>query len=256
MRIVSLVPSWTETLLAAEIPLVGRTRFCIHPKAALETIPVVGGTKNIDWKTVNELRPDVLILDKEENPKEFFDEAPCPCIVTHVENLSTFGEALELLHAEFASPKLASFIEDFKKLEIEQSLELPVQGEFPGHLEWLHAPSEKIKKILYVIWKNPWMSVSKKTFIGSNLEYLFGPDIQFEFAEKYPNINIEEFADANTALFYSSEPYPFAKKKRDLPKLECPQALVDGESFSWYGVRSLRFLLAAKSFQKSLGARS
>ena len=56
-------------LIEAGIEVVGRTRFCIHPREKIKNIPAVGGTKNVDWQKVNELKADLLILDQEENPK-------------------------------------------------------------------------------------------------------------------------------------------------------------------------------------------
>ena len=62
------------------------------------------------------------------------------------------------------------------------------------------------------------------------------------FAEKYPKIDLEDFDPAKTVLLFSSEPYPFGKKTQELLSLDFPYALVDGESYSWFGLRSLRFL--------------
>ncbi|MBK9370350.1 MAG: hypothetical protein IPN01_29345 [Deltaproteobacteria bacterium] len=48
-RVVSLVPSTTETLFAlgAGEAVVGVTRFCVHPAERLEGLPRVGGTKDL-----------------------------------------------------------------------------------------------------------------------------------------------------------------------------------------------------------------
>lgn len=46
VRVISMVPSWTETLIYCGIEVVGRTRYCIHPEEA-QKISVVGGTKDI-----------------------------------------------------------------------------------------------------------------------------------------------------------------------------------------------------------------
>jgi len=62
------------------------------------------------------------------------------------------------------------------------------------------------------------------------------------FPEKYPKIDLADFDPAKTLLLFSSEPFPFGKKKKELLSLDFPSALVDGESYSWFGVRSLRFL--------------
>ena len=58
-----MVPSWTETLLRAGIPVVGRTRFCIHPADQVKNIPIVGGTKEVNWDIVQDLKPDLVLMD-------------------------------------------------------------------------------------------------------------------------------------------------------------------------------------------------
>ena len=96
MRIVSMVPSWTETLLACGCEVVGRTRFCIHPAEA-RRIPVVGGTKTIDWNRVRALAPDLLLLDQEENPRAMHDESPIESFATHITSVRDVGPELDRL---------------------------------------------------------------------------------------------------------------------------------------------------------------
>jgi hypothetical protein len=49
MRVVSFVPSWTETLLECGVNVVGRTRYCIHPTEKIQNIAIIGGTKDAKW---------------------------------------------------------------------------------------------------------------------------------------------------------------------------------------------------------------
>ena len=91
-----MVPSWTETLLACGCEVVGRTRFCIHPVEARQ-IPVVGGTKTIDWDRVRALAPDLLLLDQEENPRTMYDESPCDVFATHITSVRDVGPELDRL---------------------------------------------------------------------------------------------------------------------------------------------------------------
>jgi hypothetical protein len=86
MRIGSLVPSWTETLLWANVDVVGRTQFCVHPALSCKTIPEVEEPKRVNWKQVESLKPYLLILDQEENPRSFTQNTPVPTLV-----ISWFG---------------------------------------------------------------------------------------------------------------------------------------------------------------------
>ena len=67
--IVSLVPSLTELLfdLGLGDRVVGRTRFCTHPKEMIQNLPVVGGTKNPRLDKIRDLKPDLIIANREEN---------------------------------------------------------------------------------------------------------------------------------------------------------------------------------------------
>jgi len=71
-RIVSLVPSQTELLhgLGIDERVVGITKFCVHPASWLQTKTIVGGTKKIDADTIDQLKPDLIIANKEENNKD------------------------------------------------------------------------------------------------------------------------------------------------------------------------------------------
>lgn len=243
MRLVSMVPSITETLLECGFDVVGRTRYCIHPKDAVASIAIVGGTKDISWQKIKALNPDLLILDQEENPKRFADESPCPWWASHAEDLQSVPK--DLLKLQKLLPQNDAFAKLIQRWQavIQQPLKIqPKWSNFPGLIEWLNKPEEtwQPQQVLYVIWKDPWMAVSKNTFIGSVLEFL---KIEVPFFEtKYPNIELSKYDPKITLLLFSSEPYAFAKHLDELKKLAFHSALVDGEKFSWFGVRSLKFL--------------
>lgn len=74
-RIVSLVPSTTETVCALGCAdrLVGVTRFCVHPADIVARLPKVGGTKDVITERVAALQPDLILGNCEENTREIFD---------------------------------------------------------------------------------------------------------------------------------------------------------------------------------------
>lgn len=86
------------------------------------------------------------------------------------------------------------------------------------------------------------MAVSKATFIGSMLKLFVDDQLLFDAEKKYPQITLEDLSEDSTLLLFSSEPFPFGKVRAELAKLPYASALVDGESWSWFGLRSLRFL--------------
>ena len=76
MRIVSLVPSLTLTLFDLGLDaksIVGRTPWCIHPSEHVGKVPVVGGTKTPNRSKIKAAQPDLVVMDRDENPKEIYD---------------------------------------------------------------------------------------------------------------------------------------------------------------------------------------
>lgn len=237
MRVVSFVPSWTETLITAGVEVVARTRFCIHPETAVKSLPVVGGTKHINSvdEIVN-LQPDLVLFDKEENNQETYQmclDRGLSCYATHVVNLKSCGEELLKLSEILKNPALKSWGEAYLNLPL-FSLSQFNQCVLAGEL-----PTDNIARAYsYVIWKKPFMRVSPDTFIGDVLQ-LFAIKLQ-PAEKKYPEISEEELK--NTFCIFSSEPFPFAKYFTQLQTQGYSGVLVDGEKISWYGIRTLRFL--------------
>lgn len=233
MRVVSFVPSWTETLIASGVEVVGRTRFCIHPESAIKAIAVVGGTKNILLDQVVALKPDLVLFDKEENNQEMYQlclDRGLNCYATHVIDLKSCGEELLQLAKLLKNDQLAVWGNAYLSLQprpLSHFKKCVLDGEF--------LPAANYS---YVIWKNPFMRVAPNTFIGDVLR-LFSISLN-QSEKKYPEISDEELK--KTFCLFSSEPFPFAKYYAELKTQGFNGILVDGEHLSWYGVRTLKFL--------------
>lgn len=243
-RIVSLVPSQTELLhyLGLEDETVGITKFCVHPEHWFKTKPRVGGTKAIKNKIVHDLKPDLIIANKEENVKEQVESLATdyPVWVTDVNNLE---DALAMIHdiGEITSKR--------KQADL---LIKEINAGFDSLATNLKTANPKLKTA-YLIWQNPYMSIGGDTFISDMLSTC-GLENVFASRTRYPEVKIEELLIANCQLLLlSSEPYPFKQKHIDelsdrLPG--CKIVLVDGEMFSWYGSR----LLQAPDYFKTLAS--
>lgn len=240
MKVVSLVPSITETLLEANVNVIGRTHYCIHPADKIEKIPVVGGTKKVHWHKVKELSPDLVIFEKEENRKEDFNQCPYPKVDLHVLDLKTLGEAFyRLAEALEDNANLLDYASRLKalldtKLKKDERRAL-LASQMDISCEMLIPP------VCYVIWRDPWMRVSSGTFISSVFGFL-GVELMAS-SEKYPAFKWSE-VNRDSFVLYSTEPYSFGENQDSLAEWCSPREFltVDGESFSWFGVRSLEFL--------------
>lgn len=239
-RIISLVPSITELLydLKLEERVVGITKFCIHPSAWFKSKTRIGGTKNPNLDRIQGLKPDLIIANKEENRKTDIEQLS-KLFPVWVSDVNDIQQAFEMIAS----------IGDItnKKVEAEQIL-TELKASFFDIIAW----PESIA-VAYIIWKDPWMTVNKQTFIHSMLNKCGFQNVFSNAGLRYPETTIEELKLLNPEyIFLSSEPFPFNEKhiielKKHLPHSKI--ILVDGEIFSWYGSRLLK---AKHYFEKIL----
>lgn len=235
MRVVSLVPSITEALFdlgLTENEVVGRTKFCIHPKEKVSNVEIIGGTKNINIDKIKDLQPTLILANKEENVKEQVEELmkDFKMIVTNVESIEDNYYLLKTLGNLFGKEKEA------------QNYNLATY-------DALNVKIDKPIKVAYLIWKNPYMSIGSDTFIHHILTEIGFENI-FKNQKRYPIIEIEDLEDADY-IFLSSEPFPFKEKHIQEFKDVYPNktiTIVDGEAFSWYGTH----IAKSKEYYKKL----
>ena len=240
VKIVSLVPSWTETFLEASVQVVGRTRFCVHPEQLVKNIPSVGGTKNIDSKAIKEINPDFIVLDQQENTKEMAQELISmgfKLITTDVTDFESLIHACLELGTHLQAPQLIEIAKRFQCLAVMDSTKFLKNIILKGSIKVIQKSILAQEKFEYLIWKKPFMVVGKNTFIAANLKLI---GIQLEHEQKYPEIDVSELKKAQ--CLFSSEPFPFSKDYDDLIQKGFRGVLVDAEKISWFGIRNLKFL--------------
>ena len=241
MRVVSLVPSLTETLLACGVEVVGRTRYCVHPEEAVRNITVVGGTKRVNWGKVAELSPDLVVMDKEENTREMADSCPLSWHATHVTSIQSAGKELMELAQCVASPDLEALASGWRALAKTPAKTFPGWGALPGVESLIGDSFVKFDRLEYMIWRDPWMSVGPNTFIGSVLKKIGLSQYMKCHTTAYPELT-GNLPEEGTFYLFSTEPYPFTRYTEELAANGFNGALVDGEFFSWFGIRSYRVL--------------
>jgi ABC-type Fe3+-hydroxamate transport system substrate-binding protein len=212
-RVVSLVPSVTETLLAWGVTPVACTRFCEQ-----SDLPHVGGTKDPDVAAIVELRPDLVVLCVEENRREDADaltEAGVATAALSIDGVADVAPALRMLAG--------------------------LVGVDPGGVQDLDgtAPVGERLRAFVPVWKRPWMSLAGGTY-GSSLLASIGVDNVFADADdRYPTVTLEEArARRPDVVLAPSEPYPFRERHVPLLAEVAPVVLVDGQDLFWWGVRT------------------
>ena len=244
-RIASIVPSITELLFALGLGpwVIARTGYCKHPAEAVAAVPKVGGTKDVNLAKLRRLAPTHAIVNIDENRVETAEalRAFVPqVIVTHPCGPEDVDGLIAQMAAAFAG--LPGVTERAAALRAELRAELAAT----------HASADV--PVLYLIWREPWMTVARDTYISrllARVGWLTLPTQQGgeHGAARYPTLQGDEpwLASVREVLL-SSEPYAFTPDHVALAHALCPRArvrLVDGELLSWYGPRTaagLRYL--------------
>ncbi len=244
-KVICLVPSLTETFLECGVDVVGRTQFCVHPAERVASIPVVGGTKKAFWSRMTNLQADFVIMDREENTLEMAQSSPYPVLDVHITSLQSAADEFRRLAVRLQCEKLADIADRYQSIAKSPSEKRDIL-QLPGVVKWLRKPTAVVEKIIYVIWKNPWMCVHRDCYVGDVLAKM---GVEVESHGRYPEISNSELHKEGNALLFSSEPYPFLSEEQELFNSgNAAMALVDGESFSWFGIRSLQFLERTRQY--------
>ena len=235
-RIVCLCPSLTETLFALDQAeqVVGRTRYCIHPAKHVQSVAVVGGTKDIDIDRVRALKPDLVITEKEENLRQTVESltASFPVFVYDVTDYQSALRAITNLGALTGRTEhAAALVHDVRQA-------------------FAHVRPRRRHRVAYLIWRDPYLAAGGGTYIHALLERCGFENVCADLPGRYPEINVKSLRRlAPTWVFLSSEPLPFDGSHVAELAAQLPAARVipvDGELFGWYGSR----MLAAADYLK------
>ena len=239
MRIISLVPSVTETLfeLGLDDQIVAVTRWCNRPANKVTNKPKIGGTKNPKLESIVEFKPDLVILDRDENRKEDADDLQRRGIRTFTVFPKTIQDSIELIRnfGEMFS------VENHSKIMTEE-IEHRLETQRPAHTY----------ASLILIWRAPYMTINSDTYVHA-ASNLFGFRNCFaDHQQRYPAITPTEIAQINPdVVLFPDEPYPFRKKHIEAFKQEFPDLsatlhnrmlFFDGSYIAWHGFGMLRAL--------------
>lgn len=249
VRIVSLVPSLTELLfdLGLGEQVVGRTGFCVHPRERVRSVPKMGGTKDVDLDRVRAAAPTHAVVNVDENEKAVADalaEFVPNVVVTHPveveDNLSLYALLGRVFDRE---PQAAA-----------------LSARLRAQLAATRAEGFAPARVLYLIWRQPWMTVGASTYIASMLATAGLRAVAPRSTARYPEVDFDAFGGERfDAVLVSSEPYRFTdahlRELRDDPRLAGrPVLRVDGEMTSWYGSRAIAGLRYLRGFRRTFDA--
>jgi ABC-type Fe3+-hydroxamate transport system substrate-binding protein len=213
MRVVSLVPSSTETLLHLGADVIACTRFCEQPR-----IRHVGGTKNPDVDAIVALSPDVVVLDREENRHEDAEALRAAGVELFVSDVTTLVGALQVVR------------------------ELATLVGAPSALEALPIVAPIGLSVFVPIWRRPWMSINNQTYGASLLDHLGCTLVTAKMDDAYPEVGLDQVqAWAPDVVAVPSEPYEFTDAHLGELQRASPDSTVvriDGQDLFWWGSRT------------------
>lgn len=217
-RVVSLVPSVSETLVAWGVVPAAVTRFCEQPG-----LPTVGGTKNPDVEAVVALRPDVVVMDRQENRREDAEALAAAGLTVHVTDVRSLEDVGPTLAALRVAVGLPPAEEEGKG----DSGGGDRRGR-PGPI-----------RVWVPIWRRPWMTVNDRTYGSSLLAACGAVNVFAGHPDAYPTADLDEVAARRPDLVLApSEPYPWSERHRSLLEAVAPAVLVDGRDLWWWGART------------------
>jgi ABC-type Fe3+-hydroxamate transport system substrate-binding protein len=209
VRVVSLVPSITETLLAWGIEPIACTRFCEQPE-----FPHVGGTKNPEIDTIVKLAPDLVLMNDEENRLEDHEALVNAGLDVHVVRVN---------RVEDVAPAMAEFAE-----------RVGVAYEPPP----IPAARPITTRAFIPIWRRPYMTIGSDTY-GSSLLELVGIGNVYADTTRYPEVTLDDVKERKPDVVLApTEPYPFTEKHRAELEVVAPVRFVDGKDLFWWGART------------------
>jgi ABC-type Fe3+-hydroxamate transport system substrate-binding protein len=228
-RVLSLVPSTTETLaaLGAGPRVVGRTRYCVHPTPWVDGLPAVGGTKDPDLEAIAALRPDLIVVNEEENRPEQF-----PALAAIAPLFEAFPRDVDGALADIA--RLAEVLDvapaGAALLERLAAARAAARAAAAGRPPWRHA---------CLVWRRPWRVLGPDSFASALLAEVGGVNVAPTGPGRYPPLSLDELREARPdVVLLPSEPFPFrAEHAAELLDLAPRARLVDGELLFWHGAR-------------------
>jgi iron complex transport system substrate-binding protein len=180
-RIVSLAPSLTETIYALGLQdrLVGDTDFCDYPPDAQKK-PKVGGAINPSLEHIVALRPDLVLVTKSLNLLETvhaLDSLGISSYGTDPHTVQDIISSTQRLAEVLGVPGVGSTL----SADLERHL-----ADLRQHLN--EVPS---RRVLFIVWSDPLISVGKGTFIADALR-LAGATSIVDSAQDWPHMSLEE----------------------------------------------------------------
>jgi ABC-type Fe3+-hydroxamate transport system substrate-binding protein len=191
---------------------VGATDYCSHPPTL--DVSRVGGSKYPRLEDVLDLRPDLVLMNEEENRREDADALERAGIEVFVTFPRTVDEAfVELRRLVEKLGGNAAWLDDAEQA-------------------WAPRRATTTTPVVVPVWRRPWVVLGPDTFAADVLRRLgFAvPDAD----ERYPRPPLTQLQDAPLVVF-PDEPYAFSPQDGPDAFPHSAWRFVSGRYLTWYG---------------------
>ena len=180
-RIVSLAPSLTETLYALGLQdrLVGDTDYCDYPLEAQKK-QKVGGAINPNLEQIAALHPDLVLVTRSLNRLDTVRALDTLGISSYATDPHTVEEIIS------STQKLAEVLNV-------AATGKALAEDLHHRLDALQAKLDSAppRRVLFVVWTEPLISIGKSTFIADAL-HKAGADSIVDSTQDWPHMSLEE----------------------------------------------------------------
>jgi iron complex transport system substrate-binding protein len=188
-RVISLVPSATETIIAlgAGDRLVGRTRY--DRDSSIADLPVVGGSRDPNLETIVGLMPQLAVTwssDKRADTRHRLDAAGIPTLNLSLQDTTDAFRAVSLLGDALGIPARAAHLLRQLRDSLAETRRL--------------AAIEGRRRVFYVIYNDPPMTMGPATFIAQILDLAGGENVFADAAMNWPTVSLEEIVRRDPEL--------------------------------------------------------
>jgi ABC-type Fe3+-hydroxamate transport system substrate-binding protein len=235
LKVVSLVPSATETLIALGVTPIACTRFCEQPARGLggvpgNDIPTIGGTKDPEIARISLLKPDLVVVNDEENRFDDVDRLRKLRLPVHEMSPRSVAEV---------GPAVAALAEAV-------GADVPEPFGPVAWAAWLEDRRRRRtgepRRTFVPVWRRPWMTLAGDTYGSSLLQLLGCFNVFTGQGARYPTVQLAEAASRKPDLvLLPTEPYPFKERHEAEVAEAMPDVrvlIVDGQDLFWWGIRT------------------
>jgi len=195
----------------------------------------VGGEKDPDLELIRRLAPDLVVANVEENVRD------------HVETLRGWGIPVWVTYPRTVAESLRMISELGELTGTVRGADALLAALTPLYEKARAAAATRpAVGVFYAIWRGPYMTINRDTYIHDLLAVCGGANVFADHAERYPAVTLDEIAARRPELILlPDEPFRFrpAHLRDFAPFTDVPAVrhqrirLVDGKPFSWHGPR-------------------